>query len=80
MKDIIAKMVRLTTESGMVDCAAVGDTKSNISTIKDRLPHGMGVTLRIVSSHQSTHKKKRYSRLKSKAETDKKQKEQRKAL
>jgi hypothetical protein len=33
MKDSIAKMVRFTTESDMVDCAAVGDMKSNTSTI-----------------------------------------------
>jgi hypothetical protein len=64
MKDSIAKMVRFTTESVMVECAAVGDTKSNTSTIKHRLPHVMGVPLRIVSSHQVTQKKKRYSRLK----------------
>jgi hypothetical protein len=80
MKDSIAKKVRFTTESGMVDCAAVGDTKSNTSKIKHRLPHGMGVPLKIVSSHQGTQKKKRYSRLKSKAETVKRQNEQRKAL
>jgi hypothetical protein len=58
MKDSIAKMVRFTTESVMVDYAAVGDTKSNASTIKHRLPHFMGVPLRIVSSHQGTQKKK----------------------
>jgi hypothetical protein len=69
MKDRIAKMVRFTTESGMVRCAAIGDTKSNTSTIKHRLPHVMSVPLRIVSSHQGTQKKKRYSRLRSKAET-----------
>jgi hypothetical protein len=80
MKDSIAKMVIFTTEIGMGDCAAVGDTKSNTSTIKHSLPHVMGVPLKIVSSHQGTQKKKRYSRLKSKAETAKRQKEQRKAL
>jgi hypothetical protein len=80
MKDSIAKMVRFTTESGMVECADVGDTKSNTSTIKHRLPHVMGVTLRIVSSHQGTQKKKIYSRLISKAETAKRRKEQIKAL
>jgi vacuolar-type H+-ATPase subunit D/Vma8 len=80
MKDSIAKMVRFTTESGMVYCAAVVDTKSNTSTIKHRLPHFMGVTLRIVSSHQATQKKKIYSRLKSKTETANRRKEQRKAL
>jgi hypothetical protein len=37
MKNSISKMVRFTTESGMVECAAVGDTKSNTSTIKHRL-------------------------------------------
>jgi hypothetical protein len=80
MKDSIYKMVRFTTESGMVDCAAVGDTKSNTSTIKHRLLHFMGVPLRIVFSHQGTQKKKRYSRLRSKAATAKRRKEQRKAL
>jgi hypothetical protein len=49
MKDSISKIVRFTIESGMVDCAAVGDTKINKSRIKHRLPHIMGV--RIVSSH-----------------------------
>jgi hypothetical protein len=68
MKDSIAKMVRFTTESGMVECAAGGDTKSNTSTIKHRSPHGMGVPLRLISSHQGTQKKKRYSWLRSKAE------------
>jgi hypothetical protein len=80
MKDSIAKMVRFTTESGMIECAAGDDTKINTSTIKHRSPHVMGVPLRIVSSHQGTQKKKRYSRLKSKAETAKRRKEQIKAL
>jgi hypothetical protein len=80
MKDSISKMVRFTTESGMVECAAGGDTKCNTSTIKHRSPHVMGVPLRIVSSHQGTQNKKRYSRLRSKAETSKQRKEQRKAL
>jgi hypothetical protein len=80
MKDSISKMVRFTTESGMVECAAVGDTKSNISTIKHRLPHVMGVPLRIVYSRQGTQKKKIYIRLKSKAETVKRRMEHRKAL
>jgi hypothetical protein len=80
MKDSISKMVRFTTESGMVECAAGGDTKSNTSTIKHRLPHVMGVPLIIVSSHQVTQKNKRYSRLRSKAETARRRKEQRKAL
>jgi hypothetical protein len=48
MKDSISKMVRFTTESGMVECAAGGDTKCNTSTIKHRSPHVMGVPLRIV--------------------------------
>jgi hypothetical protein len=80
MKDSIAKMVRFTKESGMFDCTAVGDTKSDTSTIKHRLPHVMGVPLIIVSSHQGTQKNKRYSRLKIKAETVKRRKEQRKSL
>jgi vacuolar-type H+-ATPase subunit D/Vma8 len=71
MKDSIAKMVRFTTESGMVECVAGGETKSNTSTIKHRSPHVMGVALIIVSSHQGTQKKKIYNRLKSKAETAK---------
>jgi hypothetical protein len=80
MKDSIAKMVRFTTEIGMVECAAGGDTESNTSTIKHRSPHVMGVPLRIVSSQQGTQKNKKYSRLRSKAETAKRQKKQRKAL
>jgi hypothetical protein len=80
MKDSIAKMVRFTTKSGMVECAAGGDTKSNTPTIKYRSPRVMGVPLRIVSSHQGTQKKKIYSRLRSKAETAKRRKEKRKAL
>jgi hypothetical protein len=55
----------------MFDCAAVGDTQINTSTIKHRLPHVMGVPLRVVSSHKGTQKKKIYSGLKSKAETAK---------
>jgi hypothetical protein len=71
MKDSIAKMVRFTTESGMVECVDGGDMKYNTSTIKHRSPHVMGVALRIVSYHQGTQKKKIYSGLKSKAETAK---------
>jgi vacuolar-type H+-ATPase subunit D/Vma8 len=80
MKDSIANMVRFKTESGMVECEAGGDKKSNTSTIKHRSPHVMGVPLIIVSSQQGTQKKKIYSRLRSKAETAKRRKEQRKAL
>jgi hypothetical protein len=80
MKDSIAKMVRFTTESGMVDFAAIGDTTSNTSTIKHRSPHVMGAPLRSVTSHQGTQKKKRYSRVKIKAETAKRRKEQSEAL
>jgi hypothetical protein len=54
IKYSIANMVRFTTESGMVECAAGGDTKSNTATIKHRSPHVMVVPLRIVSSHQGT--------------------------
>jgi hypothetical protein len=64
----------------MVESAAVDDTKNNTSTIKHRVPHGVGVPLRIISSRQGTQKKKIYSRLKSKAETANILKEQRKAL
>jgi hypothetical protein len=77
MKEIIAKMVRFTTEGGMVECVAVGDAKSNTSTIKHTLPHVMGVPLRIVSSQQGNQKKKIYSQLKSKAGMVKRRKEQR---
>jgi hypothetical protein len=80
MKYSISKMVRFTTESGMVDCAAGGDTKCNTSTIKHRSPHDMGAPLRIVSSHQGTQKNQIYSRLRSNAETAKQRKDQRKAL
>jgi hypothetical protein len=79
MKDSIAKMVRFITEIGMVECAAGGNTKFYTSTIKHRSPHVMGIPLKNVSSHQGTQKKKRYSRLKIKAETAKRQKEQRKS-
>jgi hypothetical protein len=49
--------------------AAIDEMKNTTSTIKNRPPLVMGISLRIVSSHQGTQKKKRYSRLKSKAET-----------
>jgi hypothetical protein len=64
----------------MVESAAVDDTNNNKSTIKNRVPHAMGVSLRIVSSHQGTKKKKIYSRIKSKDETAHRRKEQRKEL
>jgi hypothetical protein len=49
--------------------AAIDEMNNTTSTIKHSAPLVMGVPLRIVSSHQGTQKKKRYSRLKSKAET-----------
>jgi hypothetical protein len=49
--------------------SAAIDENNTTSTIKHRAPLVMGVPLQIVSSHQGTQKKKRYSRLKSKAET-----------
>jgi hypothetical protein len=79
-KDSIANMVRFTTESGMVECAAGGEMKSITSTIKHRSPNVMGAPLIIVSSRQGTQKKKRHSWVRRKAETAKRQKEQRKAL
>jgi hypothetical protein len=60
--------------------AAIDEMNNTTSTIKHRVPLGMGVPLRIVYSNQGTQKKKRYSRLKSKAEMAKRRKEQRKAL
>jgi hypothetical protein len=60
--------------------AATDEMNNTTSSIKHRAPLVMGVPLRIVSSHQGTQQKKRYSRLKSKAKTARRQKEQRKAL
>jgi hypothetical protein len=76
---------RLTKFLFIEACASPTGTGMNLlivtTTITNtKLPHVMGVPLRIVSSHQGTQKKKRYSRLRSKAETAKRQKEQRKAL
>jgi hypothetical protein len=80
MKESIDKMIKFTTESGMVASANSNDVSKNTSKIKHRLPLAMGVPLRIVSSHQGTQKKKRDSRLKNKAEIAKRRKEQRKPL
>jgi hypothetical protein len=80
MKESIDKMIKFTTESGMVASANSNDVSKNTSTIKHRLPLLMGVPLHIVSSHQGTQTKKRYSRLKNKAEIAKRRKEQRKPL
>jgi hypothetical protein len=80
MKESIDKMIKFTTESGMVASDNSNDVSKNTSTIKHRLPLVMGVPLRIFSSHQGTQKKKRYSRLKIKAEIAKRRKEQRKPL
>jgi vacuolar-type H+-ATPase subunit D/Vma8 len=76
MKESIDKMIKFTTESGMVASANSNDVSKNMSTIKHRLPLVMGVPLHIVSSHQGAHKKERYSRLKNKAEIAKRRKEQ----
>jgi hypothetical protein len=80
MKESIDKMIKFTTESGMVASANSNDVSKNTSTTKHRVPLVMGVTLYIFSSHQGTQKKKRYSRLKNKAEIAKRRKEQRKPL
>jgi hypothetical protein len=60
--------------------ASIDEMNNITSTIKHRAPLVVGIPLQIFSSHQGTQKKKRYSRLKSKAETAKQRKEQRKAL
>jgi vacuolar-type H+-ATPase subunit D/Vma8 len=80
MKESIDKMIKFTTESGIVASANSKDVSKSMPTIKHRLPLVMGVPLRIVSSHQGTEKKKRYSRLKNKAEIAKRRKDQRKPL
>jgi hypothetical protein len=49
--------------------SVIDEMNNTTSTIKHRAPLVMGVPLRIVSSHQGTHTKKRYIQLKSKAET-----------
>jgi hypothetical protein len=59
MKESIDKIIRFTTESGMVASADSNDVSKNTSTIKHRVPLVMGVPLRIVSSHQGTKEKKR---------------------
>jgi hypothetical protein len=61
MKDSIVKMVKFTREIGMVASATIGDMNNNTSTPCH------GCSLRIVSSHQGTQKKKIYNRLKRKA-------------
>jgi hypothetical protein len=53
---------------------AIDEMNNTTSTIKHRSPLAMGVPLRTVSSRQDTQKKKRYSRLKSKAEMANQQK------
>jgi hypothetical protein len=68
MKESIDIMIKFTTESGMVASALGNDVSV------------MGVPLRIFSSHQGTQKKKRYSRLRNKAEIAKRRKEQHKPL
>jgi hypothetical protein len=67
-------------EDPFMSAAAIDEMNNTTSTIKHRVPLAMGIPLRIVSSHQHTQKKKIYSRLKSKAKTAKRRKEQRKAL
>jgi hypothetical protein len=54
--------------------AAIDEMNNTTSTIKQRAPLVMGVPLWIVSSHQGTQKKKRYSRLNSKAKMANRQK------
>jgi hypothetical protein len=58
MKDTISKIVKFTTESGMVVSAASNNVNNNISTIKYRVPLVMGVPLTIVPYHQGTQNKK----------------------
>jgi hypothetical protein len=59
MKESIGKMIKFTTESGMVASAVRNDVNKNTFTIKHRFPLVMGVPLRIVSSHQGTAKKEK---------------------
>jgi hypothetical protein len=73
MKESIGKMIKLTSESGMAASAISNDASKNTCTIKHRVPLVMGVPLSIVSSHQGTQKKKRYSRLKNKVEIESKE-------
>jgi hypothetical protein len=58
MKESIGKMIKFTTESGMVGSADSNDVSKKMSTTKHRVPLVMGVQLRIVSSHQGTQKRK----------------------
>jgi hypothetical protein len=58
MKESIGKMIKFTTENGMVPSADSHDVSKNMSTIKYRVPLVMGVRLRIASSHQGTQKRK----------------------
>jgi hypothetical protein len=67
MKESIGKMIKFTNGSGMVASAVSNDMSKHTSAIKHRVPLVMGVSLCIVSSHQGTPKKERYSRLKNKA-------------
>jgi hypothetical protein len=60
--------------------ATIDEMNNTTSTIKLRVPLVMGVPLRFFSSHQDIQKKKIYNRLKSKANTAKRRKEQKKAL
>jgi hypothetical protein len=80
MKESIGKMIKFTSESGMVASAVSNYVNKHTSTLKHRFPLVMGVPLRIFSSHQGAQKNKRYSRLKNKAEIAKRRKEQRKPL
>jgi hypothetical protein len=58
-KESIGKMIKFTTESGMVASADSNDVSKSTSTIEHRVPLVMGVPLRIVSSHQGKQKKEK---------------------
>jgi uncharacterized membrane protein YcfT len=60
MEDSISKMVKFTTEIGMVAYTAIDEMNNNTSTMKHRLPLVMGVPLWIVSSRQD-HKRRKYT-------------------
>jgi fatty acid/phospholipid biosynthesis enzyme len=80
MHDEVSRGLFRTILEDLVMSTAIDEMNNTTSTIKHRAPLGMGVPLRIVSSHQGTQKKKIYSWLKSNAKMAKRQKRQRKAL
>jgi hypothetical protein len=76
LKEVMKESIKFTTESGMVASAVSNNVSKNTSTIKHRLPTGDGSPI----TYCLTQKKKRYSRLKNKAEIAKRKKEQQKPL